>query len=494
MLEYFTYQKFKKAKAKKAAQEAIAASDTEANSTLISEIGTGTAQAMAIDAKGKGKAQAAAADSEAGTCEIPEITTENGDQNQEQAKSSVPTLVLRKDDENFFRSIIDWDSLLSKSDDDAASRPPLPPRPSAGSSKEKGPNSEAKDHDTKGKDKPDNETEDKNKEQPGPGRLNRLSAFFRRDQTKTKASSPAPSGEHLAVLAETGTAETDPVAITPAEAQSEAKELAHVLNELNLSAKNNRAFSMSAESAALVQKFSLVLQDLINGVPTAVDDMKALVEDRDGTLARSYDRLPSPLKKLVASMPTKVTDSLGPELAAAAAKSQGVTLEAAAEGAAGKTVAKEAAKKIFTSVSLTELLTNPAAIVDMLKAIMSALKLRWPAFIGTNAVMSVGLFLLLFVLWYCHKRGREVRLEKEEAARADVQAEAVDIGSDTAEQDAVDKTAILADKNEGEQTDAPVDAVPIASVDQAAGPDAAAQKPTSETLAFPAKDTESTPP
>jgi hypothetical protein len=25
---------------------------------------------------------------------------------------------------------------------------------------------------------------------------------------------------------------------------------------------------------------------------------------------------------------------------------------------------------------------------------------------------------LLFVLWYCHKRGREVRLEKEDAANA----------------------------------------------------------------------------
>jgi hypothetical protein len=26
--------------------------------------------------------------------------------------------------------------------------------------------------------------------------------------------------------------------------------------------------------------------------------------------------------------------------------------------------------------------------------------------------------VLLFVLWYCHKRGREVRLEKEDAANA----------------------------------------------------------------------------
>lgn len=27
----------------------------------------------------------------------------------------------------------------------------------------------------------------------------------------------------------------------------------------------------------------------------------------------------------------------------------------------------------------------------------------------------------MFVLWYCHKRGREVRLEKEKAAAADME-------------------------------------------------------------------------
>lgn len=29
--------------------------------------------------------------------------------------------------------------------------------------------------------------------------------------------------------------------------------------------------------------------------------------------------------------------------------------------------------------------------------------------------------MLMFVLWYCHKRGREVRLEKEKLAAADVE-------------------------------------------------------------------------
>ncbi|PHH52877.1 hypothetical protein CFIMG_002324RA [Ceratocystis fimbriata CBS 114723] len=432
MLEYFAFQKFKKAKADKAAKEAAAAGTAKESSEagLVADVGDG-AGIEAVDGNATGKAPAVTSTDEANITTILEATQKTtNDKHMEQSNSGDLTLVLRKDDENFFRSIIDWDALLSGSNDDEASRPPLPPRPSdkgdqasiksvesTNSTKDPGAN---KEKDTEGG---GNKDKEKGKERSAPGRINRLSAFLRRDHSKSNSDTSTP-----VAVPETSTevSPLDTEVSAPAEAQSqvqsEAKELAHVLDELDLSARNNRTFSMSAESAALVHKFSLVLQDLLNGVPTAVDDIKALVEDRDGTLARSYDRLPSPLKKLVASMPAKVTDKLGPEVAVAAAKSQGVALEAV-EGAAGKTVVKEAAKKIFTSLSLTELVTNPAIIVDMLKAIMGALKTRWPAFIGTNAVLSVALFLLLFVLWYCHKRGREVRLEKEEVARSEVDAE-----------------------------------------------------------------------
>jgi hypothetical protein len=49
---------------------------------------------------------------------------------------------------------------------------------------------------------------------------------------------------------------------------------------------------------------------------------------------------------------------------------------------------------------------------------MNALKVRWPAFMGTNVIWSLALFLLLFVLWYCHKRGKEERLEREKSELA----------------------------------------------------------------------------
>lgn len=53
--------------------------------------------------------------------------------------------------------------------------------------------------------------------------------------------------------------------------------------------------------------------------------------------------------------------------------------------------------------------------------------------------------MLLFVLWYCHKRGKEVRLEKEEAeAREAVHAEARDAEAamDAADAAAADQVPI----------------------------------------------------
>ncbi|CAK7241064.1 MAG: hypothetical protein STHCBS139747_002521 [Sporothrix thermara] len=266
----------------------------------------------------------------------------------------------------------------------------------------------------------------------------RLSTLFSRkpkdniDNKDTKDSGKDESQPHQAHLVVPGQVDVDAagaasssdsqLAVSKSEEERERDDLARVLDDLDLGraesddpqAKNDKgkeksktsskfAVSLSAESAALVRRFVTVLKDLVNGVPTAADDLKNLLDDRDGTLARGYERLPSSLRKLVSQLPNKLTSSLGPELLATAAASQGVVYEGEKAGGRLKTGAK----------TLLPLLTKPNAIVKMLKAIMNALKLRWPAFIGTSAIWSVALFLLLFVLWYCHKRGREVRLEKE---------------------------------------------------------------------------------
>jgi hypothetical protein len=165
------------------------------------------------------------------------------------------------------------------------------------------------------------------------------------------------------------------------EAEREEDDLNRVLDELNLSAVNNRAFSISKESQKLVQEFTVILKDLVNGVPTAYDDLVKLIDDSSGTLSKNYEHLPNFLKKLVASLPQKFTGSLAPELLVVATEVQ--ALSSPKGGLSNK------AKRLL---NLKDLVTKPGAVAGMLKAIINALKLRWPAFMGTNVLLSVALF------------------------------------------------------------------------------------------------------
>ncbi|KAG4443271.1 hypothetical protein IFR05_001215 [Cadophora sp. M221] len=225
----------------------------------------------------------------------------------------------------------------------------------------------------------------------------------------------------------------DTKVVTPNEAAAEENDINKVLEDLNLSAINNRAFSISEESQQVLQKFTVILKDLVNGVPTAYDDLVGLLDDSQGTLAKSYDHLPSFLQKLVTQLPDKLTKNLAPELLAVATEAQAFNSASAAasggaEAAGGAAGLGAAAMKFLKPTSLKDLVTKPGAVVSMLKAIMNALKLRWPAFMGTNVLLSLGLFVLLFVFWYCHKRGREVRLERE--AKVDSEGRIIELEDD----------------------------------------------------------------
>lgn len=182
--------------------------------------------------------------------------------------------------------------------------------------------------------------------------------------------------------------------VPPAEAKKEEDDIAKVLNDLNMSAVNNRAFNLSRESQELVQKFTLVLKDIVNGAPHAYHDLVKLLEDGQGTLAKSYESMPGFMQKLVTTLPEKLTSQLAPELLAVATKAQGLNKggssgvgTASAEGGLAG-----AAKSSLKPSSLKDLVTKPGAVAGMLKAIINTLKLRWPAFIGTNVLLSLGLF------------------------------------------------------------------------------------------------------
>ncbi|RDA95192.1 hypothetical protein CP533_1856 [Ophiocordyceps camponoti-saundersi (nom. inval.)] len=292
-------------------------------------------------------------------------------------------VLLRPDDESFLKD------LLARDD---GSTPSVPLRTQASAAQLDCPSS-------------DNETVPAK----GEGSVGQSSSV---EHGSSSTSAPQKTPGRLSVLftryrkTESGL-QPSPGVVSSDETQRETKDLSRVLDRLNLSAKNNKV--VTTESSTLLQNFTQVFKDLINGVPTAVDDLTKLVEDRDGTIARGFDKLPNSLKKLVVQLPDKITNSLGPEILAAAAASQGIKTEATGG-------IKGMAKNVLMPHNLAELVTKPGAIVGMLRAIVEVLKTRWPAFIGMNVIWSVALSLLLFVLWYCHKRGREERLLREQSA------------------------------------------------------------------------------
>ncbi|KAM7198591.1 hypothetical protein V8F20_006121 [Naviculisporaceae sp. PSN 640] len=350
MLEYFAYKKFKKNKAEKAAAASAAATPTAEN--------------------------APSSPAPAGPSRTPSTV-------------ATATPLLTADDERFLERLTSHPTSAHDEDVEEGPRPALPPRiktpdltwDSDSESFVKGASSKDKDKTTVGT--------AKDKAKAG---INRVSLFL-----KSKAPNNN-NNKQLAVPSSSGK-----------EVTREEDDLTRVLEDLNLAARNNKAFALSADSNELVRKFTLVLKDLVNGVPTAVNDLTSLLDDRDGVLSKNYEKLPSSLKKLVTQLPDKLSESIAPELLATAAAAQGISADEAAKSGG----IKGAAKRMLIPKNLKDLVTKPGAVVSMLKGIMNALKLRWPAFMGTNVIWSLALFLLLFVLWYCHKRGREVRLDKE---------------------------------------------------------------------------------
>jgi hypothetical protein len=212
------------------------------------------------------------------------------------------------------------------------------------------------------------------------------------------------------------------------DAKKEEEDMTIVLERLNLAAVNNRAFSISDETQVLLQQFNQIFKDLVNGVPTAYDDLEKLLKNGDRQLQKTFNQLPTFLQELIERLPNSMTKSFAPEIMAAAAEraeKSGFNKENMGKAAA-------AAKKMgLKTPSLKDLIGKPGAIAGMLRSVITYLRARFPAFLGMNVLWSLALFgklqiapvrlialiqtaVLLLVFWYCYKRGREVRLEKED--------------------------------------------------------------------------------
>jgi hypothetical protein len=173
----------------------------------------------------------------------------------------------------------------------------------------------------------------------------------------------------------------------------EKADLSHVLDKLNLSAVNNKAFSFSEKSNKLMQEFVQVLKDLINGVPTAYNDLENLLTRSDKDLGEMYDKMPPFIQKLIKSLPTKISATVLPGLMAAVSEKP---------GADGKhlnvsTPSKSKSKKGIPSLKS---LVQGDVVVTMLRSILNFLKLRFPALLsGTNVLVSLAVFCTYTATW-----------------------------------------------------------------------------------------------
>lgn len=215
--------------------------------------------------------------------------------------------------------------------------------------------------------------------------------------------------------------------------KQDEEDLTAVLDQLNLAAVNNRVFSFSNESQELMDKFKLVLKDIVTGVPTAYDDLEKLLTNSEGQLQRMFGDMPPWLQTLVKGLPAKMAGSFGSELMAAAGEKPELNVNAAEEEAESNKLKPDGSrknKKKRRIPSLRRMVSQQGAVASMLQSILHFLKLRFPiALAGTNVLMSVSIFLLLFVFWYLHKRGRETRLAREAAgnqASSDIEASDVE--------------------------------------------------------------------
>lgn len=215
-------------------------------------------------------------------------------------------------------------------------------------------------------------------------------SWLRRDSRDTGRGKAATDLAEVAQGLKDADAKPNEDNVVPdAEAKKEEEDMAEVLDSLNLAAVNNRVFSISDETQELLQKFNQIVKDLINGVPTAYDDLEKLLTLGDDQLTKTFQAMPSFLQTLITKLPQSMTAGLGPGLMAAAsekASQSGVNMQNAGKAAA-------TAKKMgFKTPSLKDLTGKPAAVASLLRSIIMYLRTRFPAFLGMNVLWSLAMF------------------------------------------------------------------------------------------------------
>ncbi|RPB22800.1 hypothetical protein L211DRAFT_302933 [Terfezia boudieri ATCC MYA-4762] len=142
----------------------------------------------------------------------------------------------------------------------------------------------------------------------------------------------------------------------PPEIIREDQELTDILERLNCAALNGTVLSSpSTGIKTLIRKFTQILKDLMNGVPTAYGDLVSLFESSSSVMEKTYSSLPDFMRRIIHTMPDKMTPAVLRTLAATSP---------AIANAGG--------------LGLKEMVTTPGVLEDLLKGIVQALKTRFP--------------------------------------------------------------------------------------------------------------------
>lgn len=236
-------------------------------------------------------------------------------------------------------------------------------------------------------------------------------ASLKRQRSKDRRDT-ADTLAHAAQTYKAASKEPSPTRTAHDEAEEEKKEVGGILERLNLGSINNRVVGVSNDTQKLLERFNQILKDIVNGVPTAYDDLEKLLTDREGQLDKLYGTLPPWIQGLVKTVPVKVYAALAPQLAAAMTAEQSKASSASADDS--KDSKSKSKKKKSRIPSLKSMIGQKGMVAGMLRSIIGFLQARFPFLLaGTNIIVSLAVFILLFVFWYCHKRGRETRLERE---------------------------------------------------------------------------------
>lgn len=214
------------------------------------------------------------------------------------------------------------------------------------------------------------------------------------------------------------------------------KEVSVLLDKLNLSSINNRVFSFSQKSQDIYSEFTVILKDMINGAPTAYQDMEKLLKENEGHLGETFASMPPFVQTLIKSLPAKLGTTLGPEVFAAASDKPGTDMKTRLD-TASKSPQKNKKRKVPNVQSLAK---DKGMVTTMLSNIVNFLKIRFPFLLTTtNVVMTLSTFILLLVFWYCHKRGKEVRLSREAEAQLSAASDVSEMEEDEEGEDIAEK-------------------------------------------------------